>query len=131
MLSVGALLLAAVPVAGTPTDAAKLFYEAANQGRCQEAASLFTEESVATINRVLGSGDGFAQFCAGRAGRSPLVSVKVRVKMKTKDADRATVVTELSYEDGALTFETDAVVKRGQAWKLTVGEDALAKPERK
>lgn len=129
MLNMGVLLLAAIPVAGTPTDAAKLFYEAANQGRCKEAASLFTEESLAVINRVLGSRDGFAQFCAGHAGRSPLVSVKVR--MKTKEADRATVVTELSYEDGSLAFAPDTVVKRGQAWLLVVGEDALAKPERK
>ncbi len=123
MLAAGMALWAAERA---PADTVKQFYEAANQGKCKEAAALFTEESLVTINKALGSPDGFGQFCAGQAGKSPLVSVTV--KKETKGTDRATVVTERSYKDGSLAITTDELVKQGAAWRMAVGENMVATP---
>jgi hypothetical protein len=125
-LAVVLLLSGAVGAApaATPADVARQFYQMANEGKCADAARLFTAESVQVINRALGSPDGVLQFCAGRGGKAPIATMTV--KKETQRGDRAQVTIERSYKDGSLARETDSLVKVGNAWHFSVGENQVA-----
>jgi hypothetical protein len=109
--------------AATPPDVAKQFYQMANEGKCADAARLFTAESVEVINRALESPDGFLQFCAGRGGRAPIATLTI--KKETQRGDRAQVTIERSYKDGSLALQTDDLVRAGGVWQLSVGENQV------
>jgi hypothetical protein len=102
-----------------PAEVARQFYEMASQGKCDEAERLFTAEAVRTINDKLGAPDGFRRFCEGRAGRTPIA--KLTVRKEEKKGDRAQVMIERAYANGAMAVENDDLVKVGGEWKLSLG----------
>ena len=79
-----------------------------------------TRESVAIINRTLGSTNGFVEFCAGKGHTSPLIMLNVTSRKLV--GERATVEIERTYEAG-MAFETDVLVRQPAGWKLVVGEN--------
>jgi hypothetical protein len=111
----------AVAAEMAPADVAKHFYELANQKKCDEASKLFTSDSLKVIEGTLGGQASFAEFCAGKGGKSALASLETRVE--ASEGGRVTVATTRTYVDGSMALDSDSLVKDGGSWRIALGEN--------